>query len=156
MIKLIEDNKVFEVLTLMNKYAQDNAELNYNYTEAVWIKFLLHILEKQNIHKDPHYLAIGDYDKGKLKGFLLANTFADHYNNNYIMDVKDCVVDIDNKNNSYVIFRLYDYLIEHTKKHGGKYWRADSIRNEKEAIRYARFLQKRYNAVMNISIRGTV
>ena len=155
MIKLIEDNKVFEVLTMMDKYAKDNSELNYNYTESVWIKFFLNILEQQK-KESPHYLAIGDYNKDKLEGFLLASTFVDHYNNNFIMDVKECVVDMDNKNNAFVVYRLFDAMIEHTKKHGGKHWRADSIRTEENAIRYSRFLQKRYNSVMNISVRGVI
>ena len=71
------------------------------------------------------------------------------------MDVKDCIVDHD-YNNVYVVYRLFDYMMEHIKEHGGKLWRADSIRNEKEAIGYGRFLQKRYNAEVHVSIRGII
>jgi len=155
MIKKIEDNDVFEAIKLMKKYVDANPSFGYDYNEAVWIKYFLSIVEKQN-QDDPHYIAIGDYDKDKLKGFLSASTFVNYYNNQWVMDVKDCVVDIDNKNNSFIVYRLFDYMVEHIKKHGGKHWRADSIRTEEDAIKYSRFLQKRYNSVMNISVRGVI
>ena len=155
MIKKIGDNDVFEAIKLMKKYVDANPAFGYDYNESAWIKYFLSIVEKQN-KEDPHSIAIGDYDKDKLKGFLLASTFINHYNNQYIMDVKECAVDVDNKNNSFIIYRLFDYMIEHIKKHGGKHWRADSIRTEEDAIKYSRFLQKRYNSVMNISVRGVI
>jgi len=152
MIKKIEDNDVFEAIKLMKKYTDDNPAFGYDYNEAVWIKYFLSIVEKQ----DAHNIAIGDYNKGKLKGFLTASAFINYYNNQWVMDVKDCVVDIDNKNNAFIVYRLFDYMIKHIKKHGGKHWRADSIRTEEDAIKYSRFLQKRYNSVMNISVRGVI
>ena len=71
------------------------------------------------------------------------------------MDVKDCIVD-HNYNNAFVIYRLFDYMIEHTKKHGGKNWRADSVRSGKEGMDYAAFLNKRYNTDTHVSVRGVI
>ena len=47
-------------------------------------------------------------------------------------------------------------MLEHIKKHGGKHWRADSVRSEEEALKYGRFLQKRYNAELHVSVRGVI
>ena len=155
MIRLIEDNDTFEAIKLMRRYTINNGDFfGFEYNEAIWIKFFLNIVEQQK--KDPNYLAIGHYTDGVLTGFLTASTFQNYYNNQWVMDVKDCVVNIDNKNNAFIVYRLFDYMIEHIKKHGGKHWRADSIRTEEDAIKYSRFLQKRYNSVMNISVRGVI
>ena len=72
------------------------------------------------------------------------------------MDVKDCIVNLENKNNAFIVYRLFDAMIEHTKKHGGKHWRADSVRGESDSLRYGKLLAKRYDAKLNTSIRGVI
>ena len=154
MIKLIEDNNVFEAIQFMKNYTIDNGEFyGFEYNEAVWIKYFLEIVEQQK--HSPHYLAIGYYNK-ELKGFLTAQSYNNYYNNKYIMDVKDCIVNLENKNNAFIVYRLFDAMIEHTKKHGGKHWRADSVRGESDSLRYGKLLAKRYNAKLNTSIRGVI
>jgi len=152
MIKLIEDNNVFEVLKLMNKSTEQNY-YPFERNESRWITFLLNVIKEQNSN-NPHYLAVGDYIDNKLKGFLLANSFVSHYNNSVIMDVKDCIIDSDNQN-TYTVIRLYNYLMDHIRKHGGKRWRADSIRAT-EDYKYAKFLQLKYKADLFYSAHGTI
>jgi len=155
MIKLIEDNNVFEAISLMNKSTEDNNYYGYERNEAVWIEYFLSLVKKQK-EGSPHALVIGDYDKtNKLRGFLSALSFINYYNNQYVMDVKDCIVNHD-YNNAFVVYRLFDAMIAHTKKHGGKHWRADSVRDENKAMEYGRFLQKRYNSKLHVSVRGEI
>jgi hypothetical protein len=153
MIKVIEDNDVFEAIQLMNKSNKDNNYFGYTRNESIWIKYFVTLVEKQK--ETPHALVIGDYVDDKLRGFLSAESFSSYYNNEYVMDVKDCIVDHD-YNNAFTIYRLFDAMIAHTKKHGGSHWRADSIRSEKEAMDYGRFLQHRYNAAIHVSVRGII
>jgi len=47
-------------------------------------------------------------------------------------------------------------MVDHTKKHGGTTWRADSVRPGKEGIDYATFLNKRYNTDTHVSVRGLI
>ena len=155
MIKKIEDNNVLEAIQLMDKSVKYN-EYCYERNEAVWIKFFLSLVEKQK-EGSPHAFVIGDYDnENKLRGFLSASTFVGYYTNEYVMDVKDCIVDHDHKNNAFVVYRLFDAMTAHVKEHGGKYWRADSIRSEQEAMNYGRFLQHRYDAKLHVSMKGVV
>ena len=156
MIKLIGHNDVFEAIKLMNKSTMDNEYKGFDRNETVWISFLLDLVKKQ-AEGSPHALVIGDYDKttNALKGFLSASTFYSYYNTDCIMDVHDCIVNHD-YNNAYVVYRLFDYMIEHVKKHGGKAWRADSIRPKKEGQAYAKFLARRYNTKTHVSVRGVV
>jgi len=154
MIKLIEDNNVFEAISLMNVSTQGQ-HYGYERNEAIWIEFFLSLVKKQK-EGNPHALVIGDYDKtNKLRGFLSACTFSNYYDNQWVMDVKDCIVD-HRYNNAFVVYRLFDYMISYIKKHDGKYWRADSVRGEEEALKYGRFLQKRYNAELHVSVRGLI
>ena len=156
MIKLIEDNDVFECIKLMNKSTIDNNYFGYDRNEAIWIEFFLSLVKRQK-DKDPHVFVIGDYDiNSNLNGFLTASTFSNYYTKEYVMDVKDCIVDHDNKNNGKVVYRMFDAMIDHVKKHGGKHWRADSIRGEEEAMKYGKFLQKRYNSQLHVSVRGVI
>tara|TARA_R110000787_G_scaffold154751_1_gene268470 strand:+ start:1734 stop:2210 length:477 start_codon:yes stop_codon:yes gene_type:complete len=155
MIKKIEDNNVFEAIQLMDKYIKDGKSFGYDRNESIWIQYFLSLVEKQK-EGSPHVLVIGDYtDDGKLRGFLSASTFSNYYNKEWVMDVKDCVVDL-NYNNAFVVYRLFDAMIEHVRNHGGKHWRADSARSEQEAMEYGRFLQHRYNAELHISTRGVI
>ena len=154
MIKLIEDNKVFEAISLMNVSTQ-NQSYGYERNEAIWIEYFLSLVKKQK-EGSPHVLVIGDYDKdNQLRGFLSASTFSNYYDNQWVMDVKDCIVD-HRYNNALVVYRLFDCMIKHIKEHDGKYWRADSVRGEEEALKYGRFLQKRYNAELHVSVRGVI
>jgi hypothetical protein len=154
MIKLIEDNTVLDCIKLMDVSTKDKTFFGYDPNQAVWIRFFLDLVKRQK-EKDPHTLVIGDYKDDKLRGFLSACTFVNYYNNTYTMDVKDCIVD-HNYNNAFSIYRLFDYMIEHIKKHGGKNWRADSIRSGQEGIDYAKFLNKRYNTDTHVSVRGVI
>jgi len=153
MIKLIGDNDVFEVLTLMNKSVEQN-KYPFKRNESRWITFLLTVIKEQ-ADANPNYLAIGDYVDNKLKGFLLANSFTNHYTSDVIMDVKDCIVDLEN-NNAYTTIRLYNYLMEHIKKHNGNRWRADSVRAYEDTFKYAKLLKLKYNAELFYSAHGTI
>ena len=155
MIKKIEDNDVYEAIQLMDKSTKDNDYYGYKRNESVWIQYFLSLVEKQK-EGSPHVLVIGDYDnKNKLRGFLSAATFSNYYDKEWVMDVKDCIVDHDH-NNAFVVYRLFDAMIAHVKQHGGKHWRADSVRGEQEALDYGRFLQHRYNAALHVSVRGVI
>jgi hypothetical protein len=155
MIKLIEDNDVVEAINLMNVSVNMEDYKDRKRNEAVWISYFLSLIKKQK-EGSPHALVIGDYAKdNQLRGFLSAASFVDFYNNTYIMDVKDCIVD-HNYNNAFTVYRLFDYMIDHTKKNGGSSWRADSIRPEEEGKAYAKFLGKRYNTKTHVSVRGMI
>ncbi len=154
MIKLIEDNDVFEAIQLMDKSTKENTYGGYERNEAVWISFFLNIVAKQK-EDNPHYLAIGDYDNGKLIGFLLASTFKSYYNNRYTMDVKDCIINKD-IGNAFTVIRLFNAMIEHTKYHGGMRWRADSIRAEKHSEQYTKLLKIKYGAELYYSAHGKI
>ena len=154
MIKLIEDNTVLDCINLMHTSTKDKTFFGYEGNQAVWITFFLGLVKRQK-EKDPHALVIGDYKDNQLRGFLSACTFVNYYNNTYTMDVKDCIVD-HNYNNAFTIYRLFDYMIDHLKKYGGKNWRADSVRSGQEGLDYATFLQKRYNTDTHVSVRGVI
>jgi len=153
MIRKIGDNDVFEAIKLMDKSTQDNEYAGYDRNESVWIQFFTSLVEEQK-EGSPHALVIGYYDENdKLRGFLSGKTFCSYYNKQWIMDVKDCIVDKEN-NNAFIVYRLFDAMIEHLRANGGTHWRADSVQSEQEALDYGRFLQRRYNAVLNVSVRG--
>lgn len=154
MIKKIEDNNVLEAIQLMDKSTKENEYFGYHRNESIWIQYFLSLVEKQK-QGSFHDLVIGDYIDGKLRGFLSASTFSNYYTNEWIMDVKDCIVDHD-YNNAMTVYRLFDAMIAHTKEYGGVHWRADSIRSEQEAMDYGRFLQHRYNAALHVSMRGVI
>ena len=154
MIRLIEDNNVFEAIQFMKNYTVDNGEFyGFEYNEAVWIKYFLEIVEQQK--HSPHYLAIGYYNNG-LKGFLTAQSYNNYYNNKYVMDVKDCIVNLKNNNNAYIVYKLFDEMIKHTKLNGGMLWRADSVREGSQSLKYGKLLKHRYNAEMYTSVRGII
>ena len=48
MIKLIEDNDVFEAIKLMNKSTEENTYGGYERNEAIWISFFLNILRTRS------------------------------------------------------------------------------------------------------------
>ena len=154
MIKLIEDNDVLEAINLMNISVKMDNYKTWKRNESAWISYFLNLVNRQK-DKDPHALVIGDYREDKLRGFLTACSFVNYYNNTYIMDVKDCIVD-HNYNNAFTVYRLFDRMIEHTKKYGGSVWRADSVRGGQEGIDYAKFLAKRYNTETHVSVRGVI
>ena len=155
MIKYIEDNNVFEAIQLMDKSVSRREYFGYKRNEAVWIEYFLSLVRKQK-EGSPHAFVVGDYDNNnKVRGFLAAASFKTYYTNEFVMDVKDCIVDPDNFN-AFVVCRLFDAMIAHTKQHGGKHWRADSIHSEEEAMAYGEFLKKRYNAAIHVSVRGVI
>lgn len=153
MIKLLTDNDMVDAINLMSKSYDDNDYIGYDKNERSWIEhFCKHVREQTG---GPHYIAVGDFsDEGKLQGFLLASTFKNYYTQEYVMDVKDCIVDHDHSNNLFIVRRLFDYMMEHIKANGGKHWRADSIRSFGDCERYAEFLKRFYNAEASLSMRG--
>ena len=165
MIKQLEDNDVFEAIQLMNKSTKENTYGGYERNEAVWISFFLDIVAKQK-ENNPHYLAIGEYSENtavhsgevsfkKLRGFLLATTFKSYYNDNIIMDVKDCIVD-SSCSSPFVVTKLYDTMLQHVKTHGGHRWRADSIRAQEHSKNYVELLKLKYGAEIYYSAHGTL
>ncbi len=155
-VRIIEDNDTLEAIQLMKKYTDGNGKFyGFEYNEAVWMRYFLNIVEQQK-QNNPHYLAIGCYSEHMLHGFLTANSFQNYYNNKYVMDVKDCIVDLENRNNAYIVYKLFDAMIAHTKEHGGNHWRADSVRGEADSIKYAKLLERRYNAEIHTSVRGII
>ena len=119
MIKIIGDNDVLEAINLMNASVDMEKYKDKKRNESVWISYFLSLVQKQK--ESPHALVIGDYDKdNKLKGFLLASSYVDTYNLEYIMDVRDCIVD-HRYNNAFTVYRLFDYMIKHIKDNGGKF-----------------------------------
>jgi hypothetical protein len=156
MIISITDNMVKECIDLMEISYNQNDYKPYNKNERCWIEhFLKHVTEHNN--GNPKYLAIADYDetKGFIKGFMLASAFVNYYTQEYVMDVKDCIVDHEYQN-ARTVARLFDTMIAHVKEHGGKHWRADSIRANDKAIQYTEFLQRKYNAVPFAGVHGTI
>jgi hypothetical protein len=156
MIVYINDNMMMECLRLMDKSTEDNDYQPYEKNERCWIEhFSTHVREQKN--GNPKYLAIADVnvEKDYINGFMLASAFQNYYTQEWVMDVKDCIVDHDFKNGRTVI-RLFDHMINHVKEHGGKHWRADSIRDPENAQGYAEFLQRKYGAIPFSGVHGTV
>ena len=71
-------------------------------------------------------------------------------------DVKDCIVDLEHRNNAYIVYKLFDAMIAHTKEHGGNHWRADSVRVKTDSNKYGKLLKRRYNAQIYASTRGII
>ena len=101
MIRAIGQNDVLEALLLMKQSTEQNEYKNTEYNENAWITFFCNLVDKQS-KQDPNALVIGYYDN-TLKGFLSASTFNSYYNNSVIMDVRDCIVDKNNKNNGKIV-----------------------------------------------------
>ena len=154
MIRAIGQNDVLEAILLMKKSNEQNDYKDTEYNENAWISFFCSLVHKQS-KKDPNALVLGYYDND-LKGFLSASTFVSYYNNQTTMDVRDCIVDKTYKYNSKVVHELFTHMIDHTKENGGKYWRADSIQPYDDALRYGKFLEKRFNGNLYISVRGKI
>jgi len=155
MIKLIEDNDMYECVQLMQKSTQDNNYQPYDRNERVWMQHLARHIEEQAAN-NPLYLAIGDYASDEsLRGFMLASAYNNFYTKEYVMDVKDCIVNHD-YNNAFTVTRLFNYMIDHVQRHGGIHWRADSIRAGDKALEYTEFLAKKYNATPFHGVHGRV
>jgi hypothetical protein len=156
MIIEITDNLVKECIDLMSISYSQNEYSPYDYNERCWIEHLTNHVKEQGLG-NPRYLAIADYDekKGYIKGFMLASAFVNFYTQEWVMDVKDCIVDHD-YNNAFTVTRLFNHMIAHTKAHGGSLWRADSIRANDKAEEYTEFLKKKYNAVPFHGVHGRI
>lgn len=152
MIRGLTHNDTVECIQLMNKYS---FHAHYERDEALWIQHLLkHIIEANK--NNPHYLAIGDWDEdGYLNGFLLGSSYVNYYNQKYVMDVKDCIIE-EEKFGPRIAIRLFNAMEEHVKKHGGKHWRADSIRDGDAGLKYCEFLNRKYNAKIHYGVRGII
>lgn len=165
MIKQLGVNDVMEAATLMAatiEYDKDvigyegDVRTGGDRNEAAWVTHLITHIVNQG---DPNYLAIKSVDdSGKMLGFMLASTYSEAYANKPVMDVKDMIVDYSagKKANIKTVTECFDYMIEYTKAHGGKDWRADSIHSEEYALGYVNFLAKRYDAKIKYSVRGII
>ena len=127
----------------------------YPRNELAWITFFTSIIKGVQAG-DVNYFAAGEYTQGHLNGFITAKSFQTYYTNDIIMDVKDCIVDPDRDSNIFTVIKLFDAMLDHVKKHGGRHWRADSVHNEQDAMRYAQFLKKKYGAAIHTSARGVI
>ena len=154
MIRIIEDNDVHECINLMHESTQHNEYFGYQRNERIWITHFLSHVEKAK--SDPKFFTVADWDGAFLRGFLIAHAYRNYYDQNYVMDVKDCIVDHTYKNNVFTITRMYNSLFDHIREHGGKHWRADSIRAEGESLKYGQFLQKKYGAALHFCVRGVL
>lgn len=155
MIRQLEDNDVVECINLMNESYEHNKGYEcYDKNEAGWTQFFLRVLKDSKVK--PEAFAVCDEQDGKIVGFMLATAFVNHYTGEYVMNVDDCIVDHSRKNNAFTVARLFDSMIDHVKKHGGKHWRADSARNVRDSRDYIMFLQKRYDGIISHNIRGRV
>jgi len=154
MIKQLHNNSVIQCIQLMEKSLQYNQYEAYPENQRCWIQHLTKHIEEQ-VKENPHYIAVGDFDDGQLHGFLLASSFKNYYTQQYVMDVKDCIVD-HSRNSVYTVTRLFDHMIDHTEHHGGMYWRADTIRTGDAGIKYVEFLAKKYNAIPFHGVHGRV
>ena len=154
MIVYIHDNMVMECMWMMQKSYEDNDYSAYEKNERCWIEhFTTHVREQNK--GNPLYLAIADIDVKRdcLNGFLLASAFQNYYTQEWVMDVKDCIVDHD-FHNAKTVIRLFNAMFDHMKKHGGTLWRADSIRSPDKAEEYCKFLQKKFGAIPFAGVHG--
>lgn len=156
MIVLLTDNMMTECIHLMETSVSQNDYKPYGKNERCWIEHLGKHIKEQG-EGNPRFLAIADYDTEKqyIKGFMLASAFVNYYTQEWVMDVKDCIVDVEYRN-AFTVARLFDAMIDHTKKHGGKYWRADSIRDPEKAKEYSEFLQRKYKAIPFHGVHGVI
>ena len=156
MIKKLEEDSVFEAIKLMDIATRQNFTHNLviKRNEAKWIKFLIGVVQEQAMD-NPNFLAIGEYQDNELRGFILANAFINHYNDEPVIDIKDCIVDFE-KSTPYTVIRLYNSVMDHMRKNGFKRWRADSIRNQEDTLKYAKLLQHKYNADLFYAAHGNI
>ena len=154
MIVYITDNMLVDCINLMDKSARDNDYQPYDRNERCWIEHLTAHVREQKLG-NPKFLAIADVEPhaGYIRGFILASAFQNYYTQEWVMDVKDCIVDHD-YHNGRVVIRLFNAMFDHMKQHGGTLWRADSIRDPKNAELYCKFLEKKFNAVPFMGVHG--
>jgi len=156
MIVYITENMILECIQLMDKSTVDNDYKPYDRDELSWIEHLTKHVREQ-IKGNPLFLAIADVDMDRqyIKGFMLASAFQNYYTQEWVMDVKDCIVDHDFSNGR-TVKKLFDAMIDHVKAHDGKYWRADSLRAGDKAEEYTAFLQRIYGATPFMGVHGKV
>lgn len=158
MIKLLKPNDVLEASNLMSDTWNMDEYSGYERNEALWIQGLINIIHKQ-ITDNPNVIAIKHVDNNnKILGFMLGEIYNESYSGKPVMDVKDMIVDYKagRFTNAKTVKSCFDYMIDHTKKHGGKDWRADSIHSERHAKAYAEFLNKQYNCTIRYGARGVI
>ena len=154
MIVYIHDNMILECMDLMHKSTDDNDYQPYDRNERCWVEhFTTHVREQKK--GNPKFLAIADVDRDKdcIRGFLLASAFQNYYTQEWVMDVKDCIVDHD-YHNARTVIRLFNAMFDHMRQHGGSHWRADSIRAHDKAVEYTEFLQKKFGAIPFAGVHG--
>lgn len=154
MIVYINDNMILECMEMMHKSVEDNNYSAYDRNERCWVEHFTTHVREQNLG-NPKYLAIADVDRDKdvILGFMLASAFQNYYTQEWVMDVKDCIVDHD-YHNAKTVIRLFNAMFDHMREHGGKLWRADSIRAGDKAEEYCLFLQKKYGGQPFMGVHG--
>ena len=154
-IRGLTHNDTVECINLMNKYS---FHAHYERDEAMWIKYFIeHVIESNK--DNPHYLALGCFDDdGYLLGFLIGSSFKNYYNQSFVFDVKDCIIDEERGKllAAKTAMKLFNEMIAHVKKHGGKHWRADSIRDGHDGLQYCEFLSRKYKAKLHYGVRGII
>ena len=158
MYRKLEDNDVVQCCTLLLKSFQHNDGYGVGFdtpNQAGWVDHLLTHLREQKAG-NMHFFTCGSFtDEGRMKGFFLASTFHNKYIDEWVMDVKDCIVDHE-FNTAFMTAHFFDEMMTHIKENGGKYWRADSVRSLEDCHKYSEFLRKRYNARTYLSMNGEV
>lgn len=155
-LKRIEDNDLIDCILIMKSSTIDVDFVGYSENQRAWITYFAGLIKQSQT--TPNIIVHGIFEDNKLLGFMSAATFESYYDEKVIMDVKDCIVDesLSQLKKAKTVAKLFDNMIEHTKKHGGKNWRADSIRPYDESFKYAEFLRKRYGCAIHFSARGVI
>ena len=157
MIRKLEDNDAVQCINLMAKSWDRNDGYGTGYrnkNEVSWIEHLMQHI--RGAKSDPNYFTQCVVRDGQIKAFLLASTFRNFYTEEWTMDVKDCIVDDEDRNTVFMVIKMYDEMMQHIEQSGGIYWRADTVRSWKHSLKYARLLEKKYDATTSLSMRGRI
>ncbi len=157
MIRQLHNNDVVDCIDLVNRNVPLMGNYGYERNEAMWISGLItHITQAQS---NANYFTAGNFDEDEyLKGFILCSTYNNTYDGAPVMDVRELQVDHERfTGHAFTTIRLYNAMMAHIKKHGGKHWRADSIRlDDDKSIAYCELLKKKYNGTLSYTVRGTI
>lgn len=156
-LKKVGKTEAIQCMNLMRETCLVMSFGGYEYDEINWCTFFMDVVKRQD-QGDLNYMAYAVYKDSDLLGFMTCNTFQNYYNETPIMDVKDMIVDetAGRFTKAKVTAMLFDNMIKYVKSHGGKQWRADTVRTYEESEAYANFLKKRYDCSVSFSMRGTI
>ena len=156
-IRPIYDNDIIDAINLMNKIFKENDRYGAVFrdsSELSWIQYFCNHVEQSK--SDSLYYVPGCFTKeGELVGFIMSSVFLNYYTNFYTMDIKDCIVDQSVPRRAPIIVKeLFDSIFDHMRKIRVRHWRADSVRDNENAHKYADFLIKRYGGSAGVAVRG--